>query len=339
MITTINEFFFSDHYMYDKDNRFHQRIKNAQLVNTNIDNLEKAQTRLKRALYWYGLEKLDKLSIVENPVVVIFGNIYIREDKRLKLAEIKIESGIVGNVYCAIIKDKTVVTITLLPATYTNKEILDKAIAHDDSNFRSVYSIETGKLELSDKKRNNIIIDLDISDDEFFNQFPAPILKNNRYNSSIISEIDMIEIEKEKKKREEKKTERSLIIIPDEYKQLVPLKEYVIYDGMKILVNYPIGVKEKTIRKLVIDETGDSRKFSLEFENTLKPLELNIDDNFIITPKLQNDELMALYKVFDLEPGEPISFQGKIQKFNFYSKQKTGTIPKLGIIIKPTMYF
>ena len=41
----------------------------------------------------------------------------------------------------------------------------------------------------------------------------------------------------------------SPISIPLELKKLVPNKEYVIYDGMEVLIQYPEGPKIKKIRK------------------------------------------------------------------------------------------
>jgi hypothetical protein len=59
---------------------------------------------------------------------------------------------------------------------------------------------------------------------------------------------------------------------------------------------------------------------------------------FIIQPKLNNDNYKKLIEIFNLNAGDDISFQGPIVKFNYYSKQKTGNIPKLGVIIEPRMY-
>ena len=70
----------------------------------------------------------------------------------------------------------------------------------------------------------------------------------------------------------------------------------------------------------------------------MKPLELTSGMQFIIQPKLNNDNYKKLIEIFNLNVGDDISFKGPIAKFNYYTKQKTGNIHKLGVIIEPRMY-
>lgn len=338
MITCINEFFFSKHYLYDTDNRFNKRIKNAQILN-NLQDPEKADKRLKRALYFYALEMLDKTSIAINPIAITFGNLYFRENKKLQPAELEIDNTVKGNVYVAIIKEQTVVTILLMPLSVSNQDIYDKIRAHDDTNIQQLRDIDLNQLSLDDRKRKTTIIDLDISDEEFNNQFTTPIVKNNAL--TLASGLTAKEIDDIKNHKVKEKPKYSLQSIPLELKNFVPNKEFVIYEGMEILVPYTgQEPKLKKIRKLIVDETGDSRKFALEFENTLKPLELNLNTTFIISPKMSNEVYKKLLTAFELEDGTIINFQGPITKFNFYKKGKGGsTVEKLGVIIDPKLYF
>jgi len=340
MITSINEFYFTDHYISDSDNRFKNRIKNAKLLNTNLEDTGKAEKRLKRALYYHALGSLDKMDMKQSPIGIVFGNIYFKEKGKVKPAEIEVENGRTGNVYVAVVIDSMVVTIIIVPVSASNKDIANKLTEHDDIEVKALYDITGNKLELKGNKRKPIIIDLDMSQNEFEDIYHYPILKNNKIDARTgLNEIELEEIKNQKEKPKE--TERLLTIIPDEYKNDVPQeKEFVIYSGMTILVPYPGGPKEKTIRELIIDETGDKRKYELEFEKTFKKMPLEIGTTFIITPKIENEQYRKLIDAFDLEMGDDISFQGAIKKFNFYKKGKGGSDrPKLGIIIKPTKYF
>jgi len=335
MITSINEFFFSKHYAYDSDNRFNLRIRNA-IIKNNLTKSDLAKTRFKKAMYYYALEILDKAAIAINPIAIVFGNLYFRENGKLIQAEIEVDKS-VGNVYIAIIKEQTVVTLLLYPFSYNNQDIVNKIKAHDDTDIKELRDIDFTKLSFDDRKRKNIIIDLDISDAEFNKQFPPINLKNNSINK-ILTPVEL-KANEEDKLNTPKKDVYSPTAIPLEFSKLIPNKEYVIYDGMEVLIQYPDGPKLKKIRKLIIDETGSSRKFSLEFENTMKPYPLEVGKNFIISPKISNEEYRKLIDAFELEDGKQFNFQGPITKFNFYSKQKTGSIPKLGIIIEPKMFF
>lgn len=335
MITSINEFFFSKHYAYDKDARFNLRIKNAKILNI-LANPILAEQRFKKAMYFYGLEMLDKMATAIGPIAIVFGNLYFRENNRLILADIEVDKS-KGNLYVAIIKEQTVVTLLLYPSTYSNQDIVDKIKAHDDTDIKQLRDMDMTILSLNDRKRKNIVIDLDINDAEFNKQFPPITVKNNSLNGILSpSEIKQIEDEKLALPKESK---YSPTAIPIEFSKLIPNKEYVIYPGMEVLIQYPDGPKTKVIKNLIIDEKGSSRKFALEFERTLQPYPLEVGKNFIISPKISNEEYRKLIDSFGLEEGTQFNFQGPITKFNFYSKQKTGTIPKLGIIIEPKIYF
>ncbi len=114
--------------------------------------------------------------------------------------------------------------------------------------------------------------------------------------------------------------------------EAVTQKEFFIYPGKKIFVRQNTVVKYKTIRSIQIDETVRPAQYSLTFENTLAPMKLTPDNEFIITPEYQNNQLKSLTN--DLED---ISIIGSIMKFVSYTHRKKGTINQLGIIIKPKM--
>lgn len=342
MITSINEFFFSDHYLYDKDARFIERVKKATVLNDFKDS-ELANTRFKKAMYYYGLEALDKISSTHSPIAIVFGNIWFKVGGKNIKAEIKIPEGREGNLYVAVIKDQTVVTLLLFPFDTTNEEIVQKIQDHDGTDVKRLYNNEGNPIAMEGKARKPIFIDLDISDQEFAKQYPAPLLKNNPYTKKGggLSELEIFKIEDELKHTKTDKVELSPQIIPQEFlsKEIVE-KEFVIATGDTIYVPYPGGdIKEKTIRELIIDETGPSRKYSLEFEKTAKIMDLKIGDTFIISPTMKTENLIQLFDHFNLPHDSKLNFIGKIVKFNFYSKKKTGTIPKLGVIIKPTRFF
>jgi uncharacterized lipoprotein YehR (DUF1307 family) len=338
MYRSINEFFFSKHYMYDANNRFNLRIKNAKILNSFQDPI-KADLRLKKALYYYALELLDKSSIAIQPIAIAFGNIYFRENSRLQAAEIEIDNIVKGNVYVAVIKEQTVVTLLLMPLTISNEDIAKKIYDHDGTTIKQLRDMDFKELSFNDKKRKTIVIDLDMSDVDFMNLYPVVTLKNNKITTaSGLSKIELDEITNKKEVKKERTF--SINAIPQEFKALVPNKEFVIYEGMEIYVPYPDGPKKKKIRKLIIDETGTSRKFSLEFENTLKPMILDLNTTFIISPKMSNDVYKKLLIGFNLDENTELDFQGPITKFNFYKLGKGGSkVNKLGVIIDPKMYF
>lgn len=336
MITSINEFFFSNHYAYDSDNRFKLRVKEA-IINNQFKDQALAESRFKKAMYFYGLGVLDKLATAINPLAIVFGNLYFRENKKLVLANISGDKNS-GNIYTAIIKDQTVVTLLLYPSTFSNQDIFDKIKNHDNTEVKELRDIDNNVLSLGDRKRKNIIIDLDISDTEFNAEYPAISLKNNPMKG-ILTPSEIMAIEDEKKNAP-KAAVYSPTAIPMEFKNLVPNKEYVIYTGMEVLVNYPDGPKKKKIRSLIVDEKGASRKFSLEFENTAKPMPLELGTTFIISPKIANEEYRKLIDAFNLEDGTQVNFIGPITKFNFYKKGKGNSDrDKLGVIIDPRTYF
>ena len=150
MITNINEFFFSKHYAYDSDNRFKLRIKDA-IINNKLQNNELANSRFKKAMFYYGLDVLDKLATAMNPLAIVFGNIYFRENKKLILADISVDKS-KGNIYVAIIKDQIVVTLLLYPALISNQDIFDKIKQHDGTEVKKILDIDNTVLSLNDKK-------------------------------------------------------------------------------------------------------------------------------------------------------------------------------------------
>lgn len=345
MITSLLEFYFSKHYFYDSDNRYKIRIKDAVIKNDLID-INKAKLRFTQAMSYLSLEKLDNLSTKGENVALIFGNVYFRENSRIIKADIQVDKNN-GNVYVAIIKDETVVTILLLPDFLSNKDILDKCNNDPSSSkgdkLNRIIGLDGRDLELDSKKRESIIIDLDEEYSEFSNKWPIPKLKNNPWSNSAFSKQELSDIERKNidrdKKEQSNKTYFSPTIIPDDLKSSVPNKEFVIYQGKKILVNINGEIKWKTVRRLVIDEKGDNRKYQIEFENTLKPYDLKKNDVFIITPEMKNEEYNKLLKSFDIQDGESLSFMGPITNFNYYKKGKGGSeFEKIGIIISPRSY-
>jgi hypothetical protein len=341
MITNLLEFYFSKHYFYDSDNRFKLRIKDAVILN-ELSQMDLAKTRFKQVLSYIGLTKLDNLSIQKYKAFgIVFGNLFFREHSKLIKANIQVDKS-EGNIYVAIIKNETVVTILLLPDFMTNQDILEKCNKEaNNAQLETLIDISGNKLDMDSKKRPSLIIDLDIEYKEFNSQYPV-ILKNNQWSSNVFSDIEIGDFKKNafdiEKTQKDNKVILSGQVIPEDVKKFIPEKEFVIYVGKKIFVPYPDGIKEKVIKKLIINEKGDKREFSLEFENTLKPMKLDIGTQFIITPNFNNDALDKLVKSFNLESENDLSFQGPITKFSYYSKAKTKSIEKLGIFINSRLF-
>jgi hypothetical protein len=341
MITSLNEFHFSRHYLYDSDNRFTLRIKHAKIVN-RLTKPELAQERFKRAMYYLALEKLDKLSFKEKTVGVVFGNIYFRSEKRLVPAEVQIDNNRVGNVYVVIVKDDEVVTIKLLPLKVTNQEIFDN-ITRDGANINTLIGIKNATvLDLNGSKRDAIVVDLDVTDAEFNKEYPIPVLKTNK--TSGLSADDLALLDRGNKEREEERSKVfSASYIPSEIMTQVGdlIKETVIAEGDTIFVPYPDGPKQKTIRKIHTVQKKGKRAFELEFNNTLTRLPLDPGVQYISTPKTKNEKYYRLLDLFKLDDDANINFQGKIVSVTYYSPEKAGRNGKmgLGVLIDPRSYF
>jgi len=332
MVTSILEFLFSNHYLYDADNRFTKRIKNVKILN-NLKDAELGKTRLNKALFHYGLGILDKTSIALQPIAIVFGNIFFRENGKITQAELEIEGGRTGNVYVAIMSDQTVVTLKLFSINTTNQEISDDIERHDGTKIKALYDMDNNVLNMTDKKRKTIIVDLDVNDSDFLTMFPAPILKNNPYNKggNGVSKADMVWINNDKPVTIEKPI-MSGHVIPSELKQYAPEKEWGIGKGTVVLVRYPDGIREKTVQEIMVDDKGPNKKYSLRFEKTLNTYSLNVGGNFIISPKQQTDTYVKLMNAFALNPDDNINFEGPIRKFMDYMKKSK---PTLGIVIDP----
>jgi hypothetical protein len=196
---------------------------------------------------------------------------------------------------------------------------------------------------MSNNIRDKIVIDLDLSFNEWNKLYPImPKLKNNPWSNSAFSkqEIEDMEIKQldgDKIKGKEK-IYFSPIAIPMDLKPMIKEKEFVISEGMTIYVNISDQIKEKKIRRLIINEKGDKREFTLEFENTLKLMPLILGMQFIIKPQIKNKEFLNLMGAFDLNENAEVCFQGPITKLSYYKKEKTKTTHKLGIIISPNFF-
>jgi hypothetical protein len=343
MITSIFEFVFSNHYFYDNDNRFFTRIKNAKVLNKFNDS-SLANKRFKMAMYSMALYQLDKKQYNISPIGIVFGNIYFKEGGKLQPAIIEVDNERQGNVYVAVIKDERVVTIILLPIGVSNQEIVDKLETHDNSKLKQLLDLKTFNiLNLNDKKRSTQIIDLDMSETDFLKEFPIGSLKMNEPNISPsgLSPAEIEEIDRMSKLKPEDSLFSIRAIDTDKIAQVKDLiKEYTIGEGQSILVPYPEGPRDKVIRKIVLDEKGDKRKYYLEFEKTAKIYDLTIGSNFIISPKVKNDKYNKLLKMFDLPEDQFMNFQGKITAISYYKGSRFADGKhKLGILIDPKFYF
>lgn len=344
MITSILEFFFTNHYYKDSDNRFLTRIKNAKLLN-KFNDPALANKRFKMAMYSMALGDLDKMQSAVNPIGVVFGNIFFKENGKIQQAIIENDDNKrQGGAYVAYVADGNVITIMLIPPTITNQEIADQLEKHDGIPVKQLIDIRTkAVLNLNDKKRTPIIIDLNMPEAEFVKEYPAPQLKNNPWNIGVtgLSPVEMEEIERLSKLKTEEVQFSIKAIDSDKVAQVKDLiKEYTIGEGQTILVPYADGPKEKTIRKIVIDEKGDKRKYYLEFEKTAKLFELAPGTNFIISPKVKNEKYLLLLKMFGLSEDQFMNFQGKITSVSYYKKERfADNKHKLGILIDPKFYF
>ncbi len=341
MITSLLEFYFTKHYFYDNDNRFKLRVKDVKILNT-LTNTDQALPRFRQALSYLALEKLDVLSTEPGGFIVMIGAIYFRDGGRLQPAQLEADKSD-GNVYIAVVNDNQVITTFLVQSFMTNRDIIEKC-NKDSKNVKveKMINLEGKELPLDSKQRPIVTIDLDSDFAEFSKEFPVARLKNNVWSDTAFTKIELDNIERLNKERIKKDAESgsmSPMAIPANLKPFIPDKEFVISEGSQILVKYPDGIKSKTISKLIVNATGDKKKFTLEFKNTAKPMELVDGMPFIISPKMENDVYDKLIAGFGLESGTGLSFLGPIVKFNFYKKGKGGSDrDKVGVIISPRLW-
>lgn len=344
MITSLLEFYFSKHYFYDSDNRFKLRVLNANILN-NLTDMTKAKSRFVQAMSYLALEKLDGLSTNGKPVAIVFGGVMFAENGKMQTAKLEVDKS-EGNTYVAIVTNENVVTLLLFPNSTSNQDIFDK-VRKDTSEgkvqIEKLINLKGETLDLNSQKREAIVIDLDIDIKEFNKQFPVAKLKNNVWSKSAFAKEELEDIMLKGKEREKEEMQNKVHFspsaIPDNLKSFVPDKEFVIYEGMRILVKIGEEYKWKTIKKLNVSEKGDKREFTLEFENTLKPMPLTLGTIFVINPVMKNEEYLKLLSAFNLNPEDKLSFVGPIVKFNFYKKGKGGSDrDKLGVIINSRMW-
>lgn len=339
MITNILEFKFSNHYFYDDNNRFKSRVKDAKILN-NLENKEKAEFRFKQVMYNLLLTQLDKMTTKNKNVGIIIGEVVFIQNGKFIPAIIQGDNNS-GNLYVAVIKNETVVTLLLLKNTLTNEEILDQFNNHNKRKDLDTIDklIDINGITINSKLRNKIVVNLNMTDAEFYTKYSSPVLTQNAYSKNGFTELDAKQWKEKEIIALKDKVVMSGTIIPADLKESTPEKEWVIFPGIKVWVKYPDGLKLKEIEQLIIDEKGDKRKYELRFKNTLKTYPVNIGDTFISTPEQKTDTYMKLIKSFNLEPTHVFSFEGPILRLSYYSKEKTGTIPKLGVIIQPRQFY
>lgn len=344
MITTINEFKFSNHYVKDDDNRFEYRVKNAKIKNTDLKDIDKANKRFKAVLYYHSLETLHNMQKPGSMIGVVFGNTYFREDGRIKPAIIEVDKERNGNVYVAIVKEQTVTTMLLVPMSKSNADIIKQMKDHEKrvskekmtkpAIYKGLYNLNGDKLEETGNKRKPLIIDLDIKDEDFNKQYPYPILPANVLNDIRgLSDFYKDEVSKMKPREDTR-----IVYHPVSEKMPLAEKEFVIARDSEILFkkNKDSEPELKTIREIYVTEYGNRVKYEIELVGSLTRYELKRGMTFIISPAVENKQKRELMDMFNLEDGENISFSGPIVRFAPYPKGKGGSDRfKLGVVIKP----
>lgn len=342
MITSILEFKFSDHYFYDNDNRFKIRVKDAKILNIFPD-MALAYSRFKRVMYDILLNKLDTMRIDNLSVGLIVGEIVFVYGGKIVPAEIQIDNGKTGNVYVVPVSDNKITTLLLFKNSTTNVEILKQLDEHNKREKRpqinKLVSITGVDIDMNASTRTKIVINLDLSDSVFYAKHRAPAFAQNLPSKYGFTELEAKKMTDDDKARATDDIVMSGTIIPDEFKKQIPEKEWGVGPGTQVWIKYPDGLKLKEIEELLIDETSNSRKYSLRFKNTQKIYPLSIGGNFIITPEQQTDTYMRLVKTFDIKLGHVFSFDGPILRFMYYPKNTKRPVTKVGIVIAPKQFY
>jgi hypothetical protein len=337
MITSILEYRFSDHYFNDSDNRFKYRVKDVELLN-NFANPDKAKARFRQVMYDLLLTKLDRLETRVREHMnfgLIFGEVVFIENGKIVPAIIKGDNN-TGNLYVAIIKGETVVTLELLSSSIDNLEIIKQLNRHeqrskDPVEITALKDISGIEIPAGSNKRPKITVNLDIPDADFYAKYKTPTLINNKFSAKGLSEDEVSKLQNQANQIADSKPVMAGHALTADMKQFVPEKEWVINKGSKIYVRYPDGIKPKIVDEIIVDEKGASRKYILRFKNTAALYPLNVDSSFISTPKQQTDTFNRLMSAFDLKATDEVSFEGPIKRFMDYRK-KTGAI---GVVIDP----
>jgi len=182
MITTINEFKtylnkiyefgITGHYLTTS---FKKRIKDA-IIENDLNDLNKANNRFQQAMSYIAISLMSILKTADDPIGIVFGDIYFIENGSMIKAEISADGDYKRNIYVCIIRGKAVNTILLLPSEFSNLDILNKLNVDPSRGIIKLLK-DTNLNDLSVKnnthKRPNIIINLDISDKEFNKIYPT----------------------------------------------------------------------------------------------------------------------------------------------------------------------
>lgn len=336
MITTINELLFSKHYINDGAKTRFKRIREIQIL-TELDNIELANKRLKSALYNLSLKKLDNIINTNFVIYVIPKITFIENGKRIQTV-LSSDAGN-GNSFIFICNDGQVIT-TYLSRSNDLSFILNKVKEHNKIKPKGIYSLLDN--HLYDKNIDDeTIIDLDISDFDFFKTYtPFNTLSNNDL-TKILTKKELSNISNDLETYNKNKPAETVMSGNFMVHNLGDIelteKEFVVGTiGEEIYTYVNNEPKIKTIRRAYRDEKVSPAKMYLEFERTIKPLELKIGSNFIIKPKNENEETLRLKEQFGIKPGQDVYFSGKIVRLTFYKKEKTKTVEKIGIIIRPS---
>lgn len=336
MITSINEMLFSKHYVNDGSKTRFNRIREIQIV-TTLDNLDLGYARLKSALYNLALSKLDEINN-QNYVVYVIPKITFIENGKNKVATLKGDAG-VGNSFVFICEGGKVLTAYLSRSNNYN-DILEQSKAHTNKDLNGIYSLLDGHIynkEIDD----NTIINLDINDIEFNKQYPPfTALKNNNIKN-ILTQPELSKLENDLHNYEKNKPADVIMsggfIVHNMGDATVDNKEFVVGTPGEEIYMYVNGEpKIKTIRRVYRDEKSKPMKVFIEFERTAQPTELKEGMQFIIKPKVDNEETIKLKEQFGIDLNKEVYFSGKIVKTTYYLKSKTKTVDKVGVIIKPT---
>jgi hypothetical protein len=292
------------------------------------------------------LNKLDKLQTPMNGLFCT-GNLMLMNGptQLIGIADIETQDHYKGNKYVAIVKDGVVLTVVLFPSTTSESTIIDKANSH----IKRYHTNTSGELYEYDKViyidgKKARKIDLLKSDTEFMKEYPLTSLSTQN-----VPALSNIELEfSDDNKVEDKYSKSYYEMSPSD---VILDKEYVIKPNMEILWKTNDGYKKRKIIDIVIDESARPKRFFVVFaDKPAHKVELKVGKTFIISPKLKTENLISLFKKFNINTDDineaNVHFMGKIVKLQHYDPIKNGSAKSggfiyhsIGVVITPTRFF
>lgn len=343
LYTSINEMVFSEHYYNDGEYTSLIRIRNIN-IETNVKNKQLALIRLKDVLMYYAVSVIDRIDVNHNVVYILPKLKFKENDKNrsLKIKANKDGGGNVGNTLVFIVYDK-VLTTMYISNSNDLEEIKAKVNDHagrTNKPFIDIYRSLIDGHEYTSKIDDELVIDLDLNNIDFFNKFrPFIQLRHNDINK-VLTSSEIRNLETNYKFIQDNKVE--IVDQFDGERTSIYQKEINIgTPHEKKHVMTEDGVKLVTIIDAFYNKRLYPRPtFRYIYKGKEHMYEPKKGDAFPFQPQVENEESQILRKCFNVPDSDkkPV-YIGTINEITYYPIGKGGSkYFKTVIRIQPSNY-